>query len=122
MINKLPVDKAKIILWIHCASRDDELGYNILKPGQDFNWNFRMNVREAPYFSVISGWVISKIKLSMFLIIYQKLSFRQTTMVLVKKQTITFYLIISTLVINIPKRGPLRFILGKSSFVYIRSF
>lgn len=38
VVSHLPQDSAP--LRIHCASKDDDLGYHNLFPGQDFHWSF----------------------------------------------------------------------------------
>ncbi|KAM7465363.1 hypothetical protein LguiB_012925 [Lonicera macranthoides] len=33
---------------LHCQSKDDDLGYHTLRPGDDFRWKFHLNI----------GWVL----------------------------------------------------------------
>lgn len=42
IINDLPNND--IPLWYHCASGDTDFGYHILKVGEDFHFEFRVNI------------------------------------------------------------------------------
>ncbi|KAL9162358.1 hypothetical protein ABFS82_07G085300 [Erythranthe guttata] len=41
IFNRMPEGTPAIT--VHCASKNDDLGYRLLYPGQDFNWSFKNN-------------------------------------------------------------------------------
>ncbi|GFY81472.1 hypothetical protein Acr_01g0012810 [Actinidia rufa] len=43
-------DTSGPILKFRCQSRDDDLGEQTPKPGQDFNWSFKLNVLRSTLF------------------------------------------------------------------------
>ncbi|KAL0349986.1 UNVERIFIED_CONTAM: hypothetical protein Sradi_4147800 [Sesamum radiatum] len=42
IVNNLPDNSSP--LFVHCASKDDDLGNHTLRLNDDFNWHFRMNI------------------------------------------------------------------------------
>ncbi|KAK4394103.1 S-protein74 [Sesamum angolense] len=42
IVNNLPDNSSP--LFVHCASKDDDLGNHTLRLNDDFNWQFRMNI------------------------------------------------------------------------------
>ena len=40
------------LLGIHCKSKDDDLGFHILKQGELYGWKFHVNLGDSTLFSV----------------------------------------------------------------------
>ncbi|KAK9755988.1 hypothetical protein RND81_01G065000 [Saponaria officinalis] len=51
--NALPWDE---LLTIHCRSKDDDLGEQILKPSEHFNWTFGINIMQTTLFYCDMSW------------------------------------------------------------------
>ncbi|KAL8141241.1 hypothetical protein V2J09_007262 [Rumex salicifolius] len=47
----------KVLLGVHCKSKDDDLGIRFLDVNQEFEWRFRTNVLETTLFFCGFSWV-----------------------------------------------------------------
>ncbi|PIN06704.1 hypothetical protein CDL12_20735 [Handroanthus impetiginosus] len=54
IINRLPSNSSR--LKVHCQSKDDDLGYHILKPNDDYNWSFCDNIFATSLFFCHLWW------------------------------------------------------------------
>lgn len=54
IINTVPTDKDK--LWVHCASKDDDLGYRTVDQNKYFLWSFGENVLHTTLFFCHFWW------------------------------------------------------------------
>ncbi|KAL8047254.1 hypothetical protein ABFX02_08G228000 [Erythranthe guttata] len=55
IVNKLPINSTSP-LYIHCASKDDDLGNHTLNLNDDFNWSFAMNYGLSTMFFCRFKW------------------------------------------------------------------
>lgn len=53
-------------LTIHCYSKEDDLGYHTLKPGQFFKWDFFMNLFSNTLYSCSFVWGSKKTSFEVF--------------------------------------------------------
>ncbi|EYU45223.1 hypothetical protein MIMGU_mgv1a024806mg, partial [Erythranthe guttata] len=54
IFNRMPEGTPAIT--VHCASKNDDLGYRLLYTGQDFNWSFRNNFWRNTLFFCRFSW------------------------------------------------------------------
>ncbi|OIT04436.1 hypothetical protein A4A49_65234, partial [Nicotiana attenuata] len=64
IINKLPSRSSK--LEIHCASKDNDLGYHNLTTNQDFNWSFCETFLNKTLFFCHFWWGLKEKKFDVF--------------------------------------------------------
>lgn len=64
IVNNLPDNTAP--LFIHCKSKNNDLGPHNLLVNNDFNWNFRMNVWESTLYTCDFSWTTKNIGFVVF--------------------------------------------------------
>ncbi|KAL7105780.1 hypothetical protein ACP275_07G066800 [Erythranthe tilingii] len=65
-------------LTVHCASKDDDLGYRTLYTGQDFNWSFRTNFWGTTLFFCRFWWGRKTIAFDVFNADWEKRGYHHT--------------------------------------------